>query len=139
MRKLIVLGVLVTAVFGLAPVASAAPSVPTCLISNGGSHGHFTKALLCVELVNLVSGRAGSGSYAVSGDDTPHWLTETVEYRAFGHAWVPLATATTHGTGTLRATTRMVRVSTPGALRACTRVGTDASRIAVRELCSTPT
>ena len=138
MRKLIVLGLLVTAVFGLAPVAWAAPSVPTCLISNGGSGGRFTKSLLCVELVNLVSGRAGSGSYSVSGDDTPHWLTETVEYRALGRAWVPLATATTRGTGTLRATTRMVRGSRPGALRACTRVGTDTSRVATRELCSTP-
>jgi hypothetical protein len=138
MRKLIVLGVLVTAVFGLAPVASAAPSIPTCLISNGGSGGRFTKSLLCVELVNLVSGSAGQGSYSVSGDDTPHWLTETVEYRAFGRAWVPLATATTRGTGPLRARTRMVRVSTPGALRACTRVGTGSSPVAARELCSTP-
>jgi hypothetical protein len=138
MRKLIVLGVLVMAVFGLAPAAWAAPSVPTCLISNGGSGGRFTKSLLCVELMNLVSGRAGSGSYSASGDDTPHWLTETVEYRALGHAWVPLATATTSGTGALRATTRMVRVSTPGALRACTRVGTGTSTAAVHELCSTP-
>jgi hypothetical protein len=132
MRKLIVLGVLVTAVFGLAPVASATASVPTCLISNGA---RFTKSLLCVELVNLVSGSAGSGSYTVSGDDTPHWLTETVEYRALGRAWVPLATATTRGVGTLRARTRMVRMSTPGALRACTRVGTGADTT-VRELCS---
>jgi hypothetical protein len=136
MRKLIVLGVLVTAVFGLAPAAWAGPSVPTCLIANGGGGGHFTKSVICVELVNLVSGRAGSGSYS-SGDDTPHWLTETVEFRAFDHAWVPVATATARGTGPLRATTRMVRLSTPGALRACTRVGIDASR-AVRELCSTP-
>jgi hypothetical protein len=137
MRKLIVLGVLVTAVFGLPPAAWAAPSVPTCLISNGGSGGHFTKSLICVELVNLVSGRAGSGSYSASGDSTPHWLTETVEFRAFGRAWVPLATAAARGSGTLRATTRMVRLSAPGALRACTRVGTGTSAVE-HELCSTP-
>jgi hypothetical protein len=137
MRKLIVLGVLVTAVFGLAPVAWAGPSVPTCLISNGGSGGRFTKSVICVELLNLVSGRAGSGSYSSSGDDTPHWLTVVVEFRAFGHAWVPLATATARGTGAIRATTRMVRLSTPGALRACTRVGTGTSAV-VHELCSTP-
>jgi hypothetical protein len=136
MRKLIVLGVLVTAVFGLASAAWAAPSIPTCLIANGGGGGHFTKSVICVELVNLVSGRAGSGSYS-SGDDATHWLTVTVEFRAFGHAWVPVASATARGAGPLRATTRMVRMSVPGALRACTRVGTNTSTN-VRELCSTP-
>jgi hypothetical protein len=90
----------------------------------------------CVELLNLVSGRAGSGSYS-SGDDAPHWLTETVEFRALGQAWVPIATATVRGTGPLSARTRMVRLSTPGELRACTRVGTDLSTV-IRELCSTP-
>jgi len=88
MRKLIVLGVLVTAGFGLAPAAWAGPSIPTCLIANGGGGGHFTKSVICVELVNLVSGRAGSGSYS-SGDDASHWLAETVEFRVSGHAWVP--------------------------------------------------
>jgi hypothetical protein len=133
MRKLIVLGVLVTAGFGLAPAAWAGPSIPTCLIANGGGGDHFTKSVICVE---LVAGRTGSGSYS-SGDDAPHWLTETVEFRAFGHAWVPVATTTARGTGLLRATTRAVRMSVPGALRACTRVGADTST-AVRELCSTP-
>jgi hypothetical protein len=132
MRKLIVLGVLVAAGFGLAPPASAGPSVPTCLIVNGG---HFTKSVLCVELLNRVSGSVGAGSY--TGDSSPHWLAETVEYRALGRTWVPIATATAHGTGPLHAITRMVRAPAPGALRACTRVGTGTST-AVRVLCSTP-
>ncbi|HYS37885.1 MAG TPA: hypothetical protein VEO01_19890 [Pseudonocardiaceae bacterium] len=136
MRKLIVVAVLMTAVCGLAPAAWAGRSVPTCLIANGGSGGRFTKSVICVELVNRVSGSAGSGSYS-SGDDTPHWLTETVEFRVFGRAWVPLATATARGTGVLRATTRMVRLPTPGALRACTKVGTGTGAVE-HVLCSTP-
>jgi hypothetical protein len=137
MRKLIVVAVLMTAVCGLAPAAWAGSSVPTCLIANGGSGGRFTKSVICVELVNRVSGSAGSGSYSSSGDDRPHWLTETVEFRPLGRVWVPLASATARGTGVLRATTRMVRLPVPGALRACTRVGTGTS-VVEHELCSTP-
>jgi len=140
MRKLVVFGVLVTALFGFAPTVSASPAVPTCLIINGGSGGRFTKSLLCVELRNLVDGLGGSGSYAPGDTTTWHWLTESVEYRPIGvntPVWLPLAAVTQMGTGKLEASTRPVRMPAPGVLRACTRVG-DASTASARELCTDP-
>lgn len=138
MRTLPLLAALATALFVVAPTAAASPAVPTCLIGNAGAGGHFGKTLLCVELVDQGIGHAGSGSYA-PGDTTPHWLTETVEFRALGRTWLPLATATAtaHGTGALKAVTRTVLLPGPGALRACTRVGT-APDAQTTELCSTP-
>ena len=140
MRKLLVFGVLITALCGFAPLAAASPAVPLCLIINGGSGGHFTKSLLCVELRNVVDGRIGSGSYAPADSTTWHWLTESVEYRPMGLKsvpWVPLAAVTETGTGKLTANTRLVRMPAPGALRACTRVGDDTGA-APRELCTDP-
>lgn len=139
MRKPIVLGALVAALFAVAPTASASPSIPTCLISNGGSGGHFSKTLICVELVQSDHGHAGSGSYS-SGDNTEHWLTESVEFRPLGpgsSVWLPLATASAHGTGELKAVTRTVLLPAPGSLRACTRAGTGTDAVA-GELCSNP-
>ena len=134
MRKLIVFGVLAAALIGTAPTAAAAPVVPTCLISNGAG---FTKSLLCVELVDGPHGRLGSGSYSSGGQGT-HWLTETVEYRALGRAWLPMAVANADGTGPLKAQTRPVALPAPGALRACTRVGTGTNGKQTSELCSNP-
>lgn len=140
MRKLVVFGVVVTALLGFASTASASRAVPTCLIINGGSGGHFTKSLICVELRDIVDGRVGDGSYAPGDTTTWHWLTESVEYRPMGTngpAWLPLAAVTTTGTGKLAATTHPVRMPAPGVLRACTRVGDD-TNVATRELCTDP-
>ncbi|HEX4704185.1 MAG TPA: hypothetical protein VH352_18805 [Pseudonocardiaceae bacterium] len=137
MRKMIVLGVLVAVVCGLVPAAWAGSSIPTCLISNGGSGGRFTKSVICVELIDRGDGQAGSGSYA-PGDNTPHWLTVTVEYQPLGRpssVWLPLATTIKRGSGQLRATTRPVRLPSPGVLRACTRAGTGTGTM-IRQLCS---
>src|SRR5205807_975845 len=72
MRKLIVLPALLSflACLGSAPVVWATPSIPTCLISNGGSGGHFTKTLICVELLDQPRGHAGSGRYSPGDADT---------------------------------------------------------------------
>jgi hypothetical protein len=140
MRKPIVLGALVAALFAAVPTASASPSIPTCLISNGGSGGHFTKTLICVELVESAHGHAGSGSYAPGDTTTEHWLTESVEFRPLGRdsaLWLPLATADAHGTGKLTAVTRTVLLRAPGALRACTRAGTGPDAV-TSTLCSNP-
>ncbi|HEX9339347.1 MAG TPA: hypothetical protein VF892_25820, partial [Pseudonocardiaceae bacterium] len=102
MRKLIVLPALLSflACLGSAPVVWATPSIPTCLISNGGAGGHFTKTLICVELLDQPLGHTGSGRYSPGDADTVHWLTETVEFRPPGSSvWVPLATAGIRGTG----------------------------------------
>jgi hypothetical protein len=139
MRKVIVFAVLVAFVCGLAPVAWAASSIPTCLISNGGSGGRFTKSLICVELVDKGFGQAGSGSYS-PGDDKVHWLTVTVEFRPLGRAsadWLPLATARRLGTGQLRAATRPVLPPSAGDLRACTLAGVGTGTM-IRELCTNP-
>jgi hypothetical protein len=132
-------GALVTALFGVVVPASASPSVPMCLISNGGSGGRFTKTLLCVELLDRGEGHAGSGSYSPGDGNTVHWLTESVEFQPLGRdsVWLPLASARQHGTGRLAAVTRTVSLPAPGALRACTRAGTEAGG-QPSELCSTP-
>ncbi|HEX4722567.1 MAG TPA: hypothetical protein VH333_08640 [Pseudonocardiaceae bacterium] len=140
MRKPIVLGALVAALFAVTPTASASPSIPTCLISNGGSGGHFSKTLICVELVQSDHGHTGSGSYSPGDANTEHWLTESVEFRPLGpgsSVWLPLATASAHGIGRLTAVTAPVRLPAPGALRACTQVGTGV-HTQVGELCSNP-
>jgi hypothetical protein len=142
MRKLILFGAVVSliSIAPVAPAAWAAPSIPTCLIANGGSGGHFTKTLLCVELVDQPPGHAGGGSYSPGDATTTHWLTESVEFRPLGKdsaIWLPLAEASQHGTGQLKAVTRTVLLPAPGALRACTKVGTGAIT-QTSELCSNP-
>jgi hypothetical protein len=134
MRKSIVLGVVVATVCSFAPAAWAGQSVPTCLIANGGSVGRFTKSLICVELLDQGIGHAGSGSYS-AGDNTTHWLTETVEFQSPDRSWLPLTSASERGSGQLHATTRTVLLPAPGALRACTQVGTGMDTI-TGTLCS---
>jgi hypothetical protein len=152
MRKLIVLGALLTALFGLALPslpgiagipglpASASQSVPTCLISNGGGGGHFTKTLICVELLDQGDGHAGSGSYSPGDNSTVHRLTESVEFQPLGRGsvWLPLASTRQQGAGRLTAVTRTVELPAPGYLRACTRTSTDTNS-QLSQLCSNPT
>lgn len=139
MRKLIVLGALVTALSGLALPASASQSVSTCLISNGGGGGHFTKTLICVELLDQDGGHAGSGSYSPGDNNTVHWLTESVEFQPLGRdaVWLPLASTRQRGAGRLTAVTRTVQLPAVGSLRACTRAGIDTGG-RQSELCSMP-
>jgi len=140
MRKLIVLGALVTALLGLVLPASASQSVPTCLISNGGGGGHFTKTLICVELLDQDGGHAGSGSYSPGDNNTVHWLTESVEFQPLGRdsVWLPLASTRRRGAGRLTAVTKTVALPAPGHLRACTRTSTDTNS-QLSQLCSNPT
>jgi hypothetical protein len=82
---------LAAVVVGVVPAAAAAPAhtgVPTCLITNGGNGGHYSKAMTCVELVNQRYGSIGTGRYnprswprPALGDGDPsstrRWATAT--------------------------------------------------------------
>ena len=115
--RIAVLIIIAAVACGLATPAAAEPAIPTCLISNGGAGGHLTKTVTCVEL--LASGRshAGSGRYT-PGDQGQHTLTVIVEYQRL-RLWVPVTSATSHGTGPLAVLTRSVPASPDGFWRAC--------------------
>lgn len=131
MRKTIALAVLLVCALaasaGFVPAADAAqarPAVPTCLISSGGSDGHFTHALTCVQVVESRWGRAGSGRYS-PGDPGAHALTVSLEYKRPGFGpgrWLPLVSATDYGAGNLSATTRPVQEPRDVQIRACVTV-----------------
>jgi hypothetical protein len=133
MRKTMILAAATVAgLFGLATFAQATPArpgVPTCLIANGGSGGHFTKTLTCVELVVDGAGDTGSGRYAAPAGGDRHTLLVTVDYQRLGH-WLPMAWASARGTGDLAASTRAVRAPWGAATRACVTVDL------ARELCT---
>jgi hypothetical protein len=71
---------LAAVVVGVVPAAAAAPAhtgVPTCLITNGGNGGHYSKAMTCVELVNQRYGSIGTGRYNPGPGHGQHSVTVT--------------------------------------------------------------
>ena len=120
----IVVGGLIASAIGIVPVATAAseqPSTPSCLISNGGRGGVFTKDVICVDLVADRSTYTGSGRYSPA-DAGIHWLTVTIQYHKSSRdptPWISLTSRTTYGVGYLTAATDAVRTPPSATMRAC--------------------
>jgi hypothetical protein len=120
MRKTVLTTLLLTALATTAPLtAQAAQHVPTCLITNGGTHGRLTKTLTCIELTENARQATATGRYA-PGDSGQH--TETVQLQfKIGRAWLPVTAATKRGKGNLTATTTLIKPRS-GTIRACVSV-----------------